>query len=89
MALSMPSGRISCFHAHPRLRCVFGIIKRRSTTKLLKLYDKVANLLDNTWRKPESWNKQARHAEKLTDWVEENFGQLNIVKIARSVIHYR
>lgn len=62
---------------------------RSSTTKLLKLYDKVANLLDNTWRKPESWNKQARHAEKLTDWVEENFGQLNIVKIARSVIHYR
>ena len=62
---------------------------RSSTTKLLKLYDKVANLLDNSGRKPDSWNKQARHAEKLTDWVEEYFGPLNIVKIARSVIHYR
>lgn len=62
---------------------------RGNTTKLLKLYDKVSNLLDNAWRTPERWNKQVRHAERLTDWVEENFGPLNIVKIARAVIHYR
>ena len=53
--------------------------------RLLKLYDKVSNLVDGTWMKPEKWNVYVEHTLKLTADVQSNFGELNIVKIAKSI----
>lgn len=59
---------------------------RSREAKLLKLYDIVSNLLDNrTWRRAESWNAWVEHAVKLADYAEGEFGNLNIVKIARVI----
>lgn len=54
--------------------------------KLLKLYDKVSNLLDGSWM---TWEKRARyaaHTARLTSHVESVYGLLNIVKIARMIL---
>lgn len=53
--------------------------------KLLKLYDKVSNLLDGIWMKPEKWNIYVEHTLRLADEVELQFGELGIVKIARAI----
>lgn len=54
--------------------------------RLLKLYDKVSNLLDGSWMTDEKWNNQyVPYVQKLADDVELNFGSLNIVRIARSI----
>jgi hypothetical protein len=57
---------------------------RSDDTKLLKLFDKVSNLLDGTWMKAEKWNAYVDHTEKLADYVESRWGALNIVRIART-----
>lgn len=53
--------------------------------KLLKLYDKVSNLLDATWMTSERFDQYAKYANALADEVEENYGRLAIVKMARAV----
>ena len=53
--------------------------------KLLKLYDKVSNLMDGAWMSPEKKEKYTDYTKKLTEDVEENYGQLNIVKIAKAI----
>lgn len=53
--------------------------------RLLKLYDKVSNLLDGSWMKAEKWNVYVDYSLKLTADVENNFGELNIVKIAKAI----
>lgn len=53
--------------------------------RLLKLYDKVSNLLDGAWMKGEKWNAYVRHTLRLTEDVEHAYGGLNVVKIARSI----
>jgi hypothetical protein len=59
---------------------------RSSEAKLLKLYDVVSNLLDGRpWRAVPSWNALVKHALKLTEFVEGEFGNLNIVRIARAI----
>ena len=58
---------------------------RSDTAKLLKLYDKTSNLLDATWMRRESWNRYVEHTHKLTAFVAAKYGELNIVRIARSV----
>jgi len=58
---------------------------RSKEIKLLKLYDKVSNLLDGVWMKPEKWNIYVEHTLRLAIEVESNFGQLGIVKIARAI----
>ncbi|HYN87302.1 MAG TPA: hypothetical protein VER55_02170 [Ardenticatenaceae bacterium] len=59
--------------------------ERSETAKLLKLYDKVSNLLDGTWMSTGRWNQYVRHTLKLAEIIEARHGQLNIVKIARAV----
>ena len=58
---------------------------RSDMTKLLKLYDKVSNLLDGGWMSARKWNDYVEHTVKLTEFVEKNYGELNIVRIARVV----
>lgn len=57
--------------------------------KLLKLYDKISNLLDGIWINPRE-KKPPReylrdYVQRLTNEVEEIYGSLNIVKIARAM----
>lgn len=61
------------------------IWKRPIEIKLLKLYDKVSNLLDGNWMKPEKWNTYVDHTLRLADEVELTYGSLGIVKIARAI----
>ncbi len=53
--------------------------------KLLKLYDKVSNLLDGTWMDDEKANKYKCYVIRLCRAVELAYGDLNIIKIARSL----
>lgn len=53
--------------------------------KLLKLYDKVSNLLDGQWMKAEKWNAYVSHTLKLASEVEQTYGNLNIVKMAKAI----
>ena len=62
------------------------IWSRPKIIRLLKLYDKVSNLLDGIWMPDEKWNEQyVPYVLKLASDVEKNYGDLNIVRIARAV----
>lgn len=62
------------------------ILIRSGIVRLLKLYDKTSNLLDGSWMTDEKWNNQyVPYVLKLADDVEKNYGQLNIVRIARTI----
>lgn len=54
--------------------------------RLLKLYDKVSNLMDGAWMSDEQRKKYAEYTKKLSDDAKENFGELNIVKIAQAIM---
>lgn len=54
--------------------------------RLLKLFDKVSNLLDGLWMSDEKWNNQyVPYVLRLATDVQGNYGDLNIVRIARAV----
>jgi hypothetical protein len=57
----------------------------REVVKLLKLYDKVSNLLDAAWMRDEKWNNLVDYTLRLRQFVLETYGDLNIVKIATAV----
>jgi hypothetical protein len=61
------------------------IWSRSERAQLLKLYDKVSNLLDATWMSDSKWDEYATHTKRLTRLAVERFGELNIVQIARAV----
>lgn len=52
---------------------------------LFKLYDKVSNLLDGQWMAGEKAESYKSYTLELADRVEQRFGSLNIVKIARTI----
>ncbi len=54
--------------------------------RLYKLYDKTSNLLDSAWMTPEKEMWYRDYTKELIIDVEENYGLLNIVKIAKAVI---
>lgn len=54
--------------------------------RLFKLYDKVSNLLDSAWMTPERRRIYVEHTRKLIEDVEKNFGPLNIIKIAKTIV---
>jgi hypothetical protein len=58
---------------------------RDPTIRLLKLYDKVSNLLDGSWMKESKWKAYCAFTGALADDVERNFNGLNIIKIARAI----
>ncbi len=59
---------------------------RSKEIRLLKLYDKVSNLLDaEIWMTPEKLATYRAYTKKLADDVESNYGTLNIVRLARAL----
>ncbi len=54
--------------------------------RLLKLYDKVSNLLDGGWMDSRKAAKYREYTRKLSEDVERNYGKLNIVRIAESIM---
>lgn len=54
--------------------------------KLLKLYDKVSNLLDDTWMNEEKSCTYKRYVGRLCEEVKQQYGKLNIVKIAETLV---
>lgn len=63
---------------------------RPKIVRLLKLYDKVSNLLDGSWMSDEKWNNQyVPYVKRLANDVENNYGTLNIVRIARAIAQSR
>jgi hypothetical protein len=52
---------------------------------LLKLYDKVSNLLDGQWMASEKAATYKAYTLTLADQVEAHFGHLNIVRMARAM----
>lgn len=57
--------------------------------KLLKLYDKTSILLDAVWMGDKKWNNLVDYTLALADFVEETYGVLNIVRIARALARRR
>lgn len=53
---------------------------------LLKLYDKVSNLLDYFSHVPGREKVHCNYVTKLADFVEGRFGNLNIVVMARAIV---
>jgi (p)ppGpp synthase/HD superfamily hydrolase len=62
------------------------IWNRSNEARLLKLYDKVSNLLDGAWMTPDKWNEYAGFTQELADDVKTHFGDLNIVRMARAIV---
>ena len=63
--------------------------ERSDTAKLLKLYDKVSQFLDGIWLTDQRWNRLLGHTTRLQGFVENTYGELNIVRIARAVCRPR
>jgi hypothetical protein len=63
--------------------------ERSDTTKLLKLYDKVSQLLDSIWLTDMRWNQIVAHTQRLERFVVSTYGELNIGKIAGTVCQLR
>lgn len=61
------------------------IWSRSKEAKLLKLYDKVSNLLDGAWMSEEKRTKYGAYLLRLTEEVEKEYGNLNIIRIARAI----
>lgn len=62
------------------------IWSRSLEIKLLKLYDKVSNLLDGSWMSAEKRARYATYLLRLCDEVEPHYEKLNIIKIARAIV---
>jgi len=61
------------------------IWRRSENAQLLKLYDKVSNLLDGAWMSDSKWNSYVAYTNRLASSASERFGELNIVRIARAI----
>jgi len=59
--------------------------QRPAIIRLLKLYDKTSNLLDGSHLSIVKWNTYIEFTQLLINDVEQNFGPLNIVKIAKAI----
>lgn len=62
------------------------IWKKSPEVRLLKLYDKVSNLLDGTWMEYEKLQDYKDYVAHLLKDVEKNYGELNIIKLAKTLI---
>lgn len=54
--------------------------------RLLKLYDKVSNMTDGIWMEQTRRQQHLKHLRKLHENVEQNYGELNIVRFARDFL---
>ena len=60
--------------------------QRTPVIRLLKLYDKTSNWMDGGWMYPERRVLHRAHLTKIVEDVEQNFGPLNVVRIARALL---
>lgn len=58
---------------------------KEKSVRLLKLYDKVSNMMDGVWMKPERRQQHQTHLKRLCEDVERNYGELNITRFARTL----
>lgn len=54
--------------------------------RLFKLYDKISNLLDATWMSHDYRKKYVNHTKNLLIDIEQQFGSLNITRIAHAIV---
>lgn len=60
---------------------------KSSEVKLLKLYDKVSNLMDGAWMSAEKREEYVKYTLRLCKDVEDHFGAgLTITKIAKAIL---
>ena len=59
--------------------------ERAAEVRMLKLFDKVSNLLDGGWMSEEKRRKYQNYTRRLATDVETHYGNLNIVKIAKAI----
>lgn len=52
---------------------------------LLKLFDKISNVMDMTWAAPATRAHYHAYTLRLAESVEDQFGMLNVVRIARAL----
>jgi len=67
---------------------VNNIWSKDKIVQLLKLYDKTSNLLDAVWMNNETRKRYIDYTLQLTDKIQSEYGDLNIVKISRSIAQY-
>jgi hypothetical protein len=58
---------------------------RSDIVRLLKLYDKTSNFLDGSHMSDAKWNRYVQFTQLLADDVAANYGNLNIIKLARAI----
>lgn len=61
------------------------LFKRSKYVRLLKLYDKTSNILDGVWMPLQLRKDYFALTKKLIKDVSTNFGELNIVRIAKTI----
>jgi len=54
---------------------------------LLKLYDKVSNLLDGHWMTKQRYDEYRLHTLRILSHVKEVYGNLQICEIAKAVVY--
>jgi len=65
---------------------VENIWSKNKEIQLFKLYDKTSNLLDGTWMNDKKRIQYVEFTLQLMDSVQAEYGDLNIVKIAKSFV---
>lgn len=65
------------------------IWNRPAEVRLLKLYDKVSNLLDATWMNDTKWNRYVDYTLRLASDVELYFPLVNVLAMARAIARPR
>jgi len=63
------------------------IFEKDPIVRLLKLYDKVSNLMDRDWSNLERSQRAIDYITRLCDDVEQNWGELNVTVFARALIN--
>lgn len=62
------------------------LFTRLKEVRLLKLYDKTSNIMDGVWMPPKLREDYFALTAKLVKDVRQNFGELNIVRIAETIL---
>ncbi|XSG73908.1 hypothetical protein ACP8Y2_17150 [Herpetosiphon llansteffanensis] len=59
--------------------------QRSDLTKLFKLYDKTSQFFDAVWLRDARYAQLLNHTQQLTTFVQQTYGELNIVKLAQAL----
>lgn len=62
------------------------LFQKKKEIILYKLYDKISTLLDAVWMKSEKLREYKHFTNKILKIVENEYGDLNITKIARGIL---